>query len=186
MLVKAIKHSQHGELLYIEVIDPKLVLTVYSADVEREIAVGEELSEDDLSYLSSRDEYYRATKRALSILSHSDNTARSLVHKLVLKGFSKSAATEAAEYMTALGYINETSQLERIISREANEALLGPKKIFSRLIPKGYSASDIKSVMRRLSESGEVDFVKNLDILYEKRAAFSEEERAKLKHKYGY
>ena len=186
MLLKAIKLSEHGELAYLSFIEPKAELTVYSRDAEK-LSVGEEISDEELSYLTERSQYYLAVKRALAILSYGDNTCVSLKRKLVMKGFSRKVSDEAVEYMLSLGYINESQQLQRLVLREANEALFGKKKILARLLAKGYSMTDIRAVIRSLSDSGEIDFDKNFSLLLSRKLKDgTDEEIQKIRYKYGY
>lgn len=140
---------------------------------------------DEIKY---RDECYRAEKKALSLLSLADNNKRTLARKLTATGISRDIADEVTEKMVSLGYIRERDQLERLILAEANVMLRGPLKIMPRLAAKGYSPSDIRLVIRELSESGELDFARNAERLVEKRLGESpsDEEKKKLLYKSGY
>ncbi len=151
-------------------------------------AVGEEIDEYTLERIKSEDEYYSAKKKALSLLSYSDNNERALVRKLCLKGIGKSTAEEVAREMVNLGYINEERQLERIILNEVNRKLYGPKKIISSLMSKGYSPGKVKEVMTALIKSREIDFDKAADTLVEKKLGgeYTAEQRAALLYRYGY
>ena len=90
--------------------------------------------------------------------------------------------------MIGLGYINETRQLERLIENEANVKLLGRRKIFEKLISKGYKKGEIELVLEELISQGIVDFEKSGQKLIEKKihAAASEEEIRSLLYKNGY
>ena len=148
----------------------------------------EKISDEALVDIKHEDEYIRAKKKALSYLSFADNNERSLRMKLAGKGYSREICAEVAREMVGLGYIDEQRQLNRLILTEANGKLYGRNKIVPKLMAKGYSSSDINSVLAELIESGEVDFKKNARLLVEKKLAPDAdiEEKKKLLYKYGY
>jgi SOS response regulatory protein OraA/RecX len=89
--------------------------------------------------------------------------------------------------MVRRGYIDEQSQLERLITVEANGKLRGPLRIIPALVNKGYSSSDVRLVMHNLMESGEVDFKKNAKCLLDKKLPEADpEEKKKFLYKNGY
>ncbi len=147
-----------------------------------------ELDEPSLSVLDEANAEYSALKKALSLLSYSDNSYRSLVMKLRRSGFSARIAEGAALEAVRLGYIDEERQLERLILAEANGHLTGPLRLIPKLAAKGYSQDKIRAVMAELCDSGELDFDENKSILIEKKLGgdFTEEERDKLLFKHGY
>ena len=138
--------------------------------------------------LLSEDEKYRASMYALRILSYADNNLRTLIRKLCERGISRPVAEEVAEEMLSRGYVNEHDQLMRLIKREANENLNGPRKIKPKLMARGYSGADIDRAMHELCETGEVDFELSRRRLVEKKLTrdATEEEIKKLLYKNGY
>lgn len=149
---------------------------------------GSTLSDGAMELLIREDEYVRCKKRALYLLSIADNNERGLEAKLRAKGFSFDIARDVCREMVSLGYVNEDSQLERIIAREANERLYGARKIVARLAGKGYAPSRIRAAMQRLTERGEVDFLLNAEELIRRKldSGFSDDEKFALLAKYGY
>lgn len=149
---------------------------------------GAELEDEALGILEAADEYYRAKRAALSILSFGDNNKRTLHTKLRARSISDEVATEVVEEMISLGYIDETRQLHRLIAEDAGRKLLGPRKIVPRLMAKGYSLADIKEAFISLSDSGEIDFDKNKELLLDKYLGSDRdsEQVKKLLYKYGY
>ena len=150
--------------------------------------VGDELDEAQLSAVRYTDELYRAKKKALNILAFADNNRKNLGAKLYRAGFGREIVSEVCDEMENLGYIDEKRQLERIILLEANGKLRGPRKIIPTLAAKGYSSSDISSVLHRLVDSGEIDFRANARQLVEKKLPpnTDTEEIKKLLYKNGY
>ena len=190
--VKWIKEIENSHLLRLGISEGEenAVYTVREAlysELSRPIR-GQELGEGEMELVRAEDEYVRAKKRALYLLSYADNNERTLTLKLRERGFSAGVSAEVARDMVSLGYINEKAQLERLIVREANEKLFGKGKIVPRLMAKGYSASEINSVLAGLVEAGEIDFSENAKKLMEKKLPIGadEEERRALLVKYGY
>ena len=150
-------------------------------------SVGDELDEGQMQILRECDEYCRATKKALNILSYADNNRRNLSAKLSRGGFSREVCQRVVSDMVSHGYIDEKRQLERIILVEANSKLRGPMKIIPALVAKGYSSSDVRGVMTSLVESGEIDFKANAKALLNKKLPHGDaEERRQFLYKNGY
>lgn len=157
------------------------------ADIGRPLR-GESLDGESLLIIKRADSYYKAKKKALSLLAYADNSERSLAAKLRRAGFPRDIAEEAVREMVGLGYINEEASLERLIASEANVKLHGPGKILPHLSAKGYSSGSIKRVLTRLVESGEIDLTRNAKALVDRKlgADPDREERLELLYKYGY
>ena len=169
--------------------DEKKPLTV-SAAVYAEVgsyAVGDEISPEALDAFAKENQRFLALRKALYLLSFSDNSERNLRYKLMRAGFSRDVVDFAISEVLRLGYINEARQLERLIVNEANSKLYGPMKILSRLVGKGYSSSDVRTAIEALRDSGEVDFDLNRAKLLEKLSdGCTDEDMYKLLYKYGY
>ena len=150
-------------------------------------SVGDLLTDEQIYLIREYDEYFRAKKKALAILAYADNNRRNLALKLSKAGFSRELCDRVVSEMVSLGYIDEKRQLERLITVEANGKLRGPLRIIPALVNKGYSSSDIREVMHKLAESGEVDFRRNAKILLDKKLPVADpEEKKKFLYKNGY
>ena len=150
-------------------------------------SVGDILNDEQIYLIKEYNEYFRAKKKALSILAYADNNRRNLALKLSKAGFSRELCDRVVAEMVSLGYIDEKRQLERLITVEANGKLRGPLRIIPALVNKGYSSSDIREVMHKLAESGEVDFRRNAKILLDKKLPVADpEEKKKFLYKNGY
>ena len=145
-----------------------------------------EIGAEDAAVLEREDECFRATRRALSILSYADNSERTLTQKLLRAGFSRSAALHAVEECLGHGYIDEKKQLLRIISTLANNRLKSERYIRASLYGKGYRQSDISEAIYELCEAGEVDFAAVFERLCERLGATDEEEKRKIAFKHGF
>ena len=147
---------------------------------------GAEISEKDLGTVRFEDECYRALRRAMGYLSLSDKSRYALKVKLLRAGFCAEASDAALDRLLEIGYLDESRQLERAVEKEANYNLRGRYYIMRKLSSKGYSHSAINRAIDGLTDSGEVDFAANLERLFEKKGATSEEEREALRYKFGY
>nr|MBE6544977.1 hypothetical protein [Oscillospiraceae bacterium] len=190
-VLKFVRESKDSSLLSLGIIEgEESARYTVNAAVYAEIGApeaGELLSEEQMSLIKHADEMHRAMKKALSLLSFADNNERTLRQKLIRAGFNKDISEWVCREMVRLGYVNEKRQLERLILNEANIKLRGPGRIIPTLSAKGYSSSDIREVMHRLAESGELDFKKNARLLIDKKLPGADaEEKRKLLYKNGY
>ena len=153
-----------------------------------EISRGDEITEPVLDEIIGDDHRFRATKKALSLLSISDVSEKALVLKLRRAGYSRETAEAVAAEMMSLGYIDEARQLSRLILREANEKLRGRGQIIPRLIGKGYSSRAIEGALDALISSGELSFEDNARALLEKMLPedSTEDEARAILYKHGY
>lgn len=95
-----------------------------------------------------------AIKKGLSILSFADNTKKSLVRKLMQKGFSRVSAESAADFLEESGYINEMASAELLARDIAVKKLYGPRRICSALYEKGFAKEAVDGAL----DSLDVDF----------------------------
>ena len=182
--VRSVKEIQNSNLLRIGVNDGEESLAyTLRENIYREIGSpirGFELSDGEMEMIKREDEFIRAKKSALSLLSYADNNERTLQSKLRKKGYSSEIAAEVAKDMVCMGYINEESQIERLILSEANFRLRGAGKIIPKLVAKGYSAQDVRRVLSELCERGEIDFEKNASLLIKKKLSEEADREAKV------
>ena len=147
---------------------------------------GYELSEEEFSEIVRCDAERRAMDKAASLLAASDKSRITLRLRLIASGFSREIAEETVSECVRLGYLDEERQLTRLVIREAEGGLRGPKYIMRKLSSRGYSLSDVRRVIDALVSSGELDFRENFSRLAEKRGITDPEELRALAYKYGY
>ncbi len=147
---------------------------------------GYELSETVFSRVSVEDEEYRAMKKAVSLLAVSDKSTFTMRQKLMRAGFDRDIVREVVEECVRRGYIDEGRQLDRLVTREANDSLRGRMYIKRKLVSKGYRADEIDAAIDRMIETGEIDFARSFERLAAKKCATDSESRRILKYKYGY
>ena len=147
---------------------------------------GYELSDEEYEDISRLDEERRALDRATSLLAASDKSRVTLRARLISLGFSREVAENTVAECIRLGYLNERRQLERLVLREAERNLRGPKYITRKLAAKGYPCQEIRRVIESLTERGELDFRVIFSRLAEKRGVSAPEELRALAYKYGY
>lgn len=143
---------------------------------------------ESIEELKSYDMRYRAKLYALRILSYGDNSKAGLKRKLMARSIPFDVAEDICEEMIGLGYLDEDTQLRSLIENEANFKLLGRRRIFPKLISKGYKKERIELVLEDLISHGIVDFDKNKQKLIDKKLTrgASALEKRKLLYNYGY
>ena len=150
-------------------------------------SVGDILNDEQIYLIKEYDEYFRAKKKALSILAYADNNRRNLALKLSKAGFGRDLTDRVVCEMVSLGYVDEKRQLERLITLEANGKLRGPLRIVPALVSKGYASAEVREIMFDLVETGEINFRKNAMALLDKKLPEAEpEEKKKFLYKNGY
>ena len=117
-----------------------------------------------------------AFKRAMAILGYGGCSKRTLVSKLLQKGFDREYALEAAERASALGFIDDAQnacrEAERCVAK-----LWGEARIRASLVQKGYSSSAVEQALCALEDEG-VDFEENCRQLIDKKYPVIPKERA--------
>lgn len=108
-----------------------------------------------------------AFKRAMAILGFCACSKRTLVSKLLQKGFGREYAAEAAERAARLGFIDDGENAYREAQRCVTK-LWGEARIRSSLAQKGYGSDAIEIAMCALEDDG-VDFCENCRALIEKK-----------------
>ena len=144
------------------------------------------LSEEDAEKIRLAHRRYEAVRRALSILSFSDNSEVMLYRKLCQRGIRREDASFALAYVKSKGLIREHEQLKRLVIRLANEKLYGRTRILHALCEKGYRAEDISKSIDTLCAQGELDFAEIKRALYEKKAPKDEAEKRKIAYTHGF
>lgn len=147
---------------------------------------GSLVDDEMLSRIIEDEREYLAMKKALSLLSFADNSARALRDKLRRAGFSRELSERVVDECIARGYIDEERQITRLALVEANSYHRGKRYIIAKLARRGYSPSTVSLVIDGLVEEGEIDFKRSLEALTKKLGVSSPEEIKKIAYKYGF
>lgn len=94
----------------------------------------------------------RAKSRCMHLLQTRDYTRKKLSDKLKQGEYPESIITEALEYLTSYGYLDDTRYARTYISYHIQDR--SRKKIEMDLIKKGISRTDIQNVFHELMEEG--------------------------------
>lgn len=97
---------------------------------------------------------HSAVKKGISLLGYARNTARTLSHKLKMKGYSDEIAEEAVEYLKEKGYIRERDDAFLFAENLARHKHYGKNRIRKEMFAKGFP----EDVIREALELTEVDF----------------------------
>ena len=102
---------------------------------------------------------YDAIRKGAYLLSYSASNKSNLKRKLISKGISEQNASLAVDYLTDKGYIDELSQVKRLILRMADRNKYGKRRIVSELYAKGYAREVISEAFDSFED--EIDFEEN-------------------------
>ncbi len=117
---------------------------------------------DELHRLAERTE---ALLEAARILTSGDKSERDLRKKLRPK-FSEDAIDYAVRVMERRGYLDETSQCERIAANAVRTKHHGPRRIKTDLLAHGYNVEAVDAAVRAVPDE---DFADALAYLMERR-----------------
>ena len=104
---------------------------------------------DDEHFLKVREEmlFDNARRHAFTILSYGDNNKKTLVNKLMQRGYARELSENVAIYMEHRGYIDEKKQmgiqLEGCLRKK-----YGQMKIAEELMVKGFRREDVMEFLK--------------------------------------
>ena len=147
--VEKIKKSTQGHTLYISSsMGTKFEMLLSNDQYERfDIDAGDVI--DDKHFLKIREEmlFDNARRHAFTILSYGDNNKKTLVNKLMQRGYARELSENVAIYMEHRGYIDEKKQmgiqLEGCLRKK-----YGQMKIAEELMVKGFKREDVMEFLK--------------------------------------
>lgn len=117
------------------------------AVAERNLCVGQILTEEDLAELETVDEISRATNQAVRLLAHRPRARRELQTRLRRNGFSDQAISAALNRMEELGYINDQQFATYWVENRAEHRPRGRRLIAQELRAKGVAPDVIEQAV---------------------------------------
>ena len=155
--VEKIRKSPQGYTFFISSsMGTKFEMLVSNDQYERfDIAEGERI--DDEHFLKIREEmlFDNARRHAFTILSYGDNNKKTLVIKLMQRGYSRELCENVALYMEHRGYIDEKKQMG-ILLETCLKKKYGKIKIAEEFIAKGFKRDDAVEYLKGSLEG--IDF----------------------------
>lgn len=109
---------------------------------------GIEIDREKYEAIDDASELTAAIIKGASLIGFAENTKKSLVSKLISRGFSKDISLRATDYLEKVGYINEKSQAEELFFDLAEKRLYGPSRIRNELYRKGFADEAIENAMQ--------------------------------------
>lgn len=116
------------------------------------LAVGDELSCEEVAFLSFADSKLSGIKKAFGFLSYGDLSEKKLRIKLS-KSFEPDVIDAVMELMVAKGYVNDEALCLRMAEAYQRSKLYGKAKIRSELFTKGFSSDNIRDALGELDEA---------------------------------
>lgn len=146
-----------------------------AAYTQMQICKGE-CSRELYEELEKESKIHAAYKRALYILGYGACSKKTLISKLIAKGFERGASETAVERIAELGFINDSASALREAEMCAAK-LWGETRIRYSLSQKGYSRDDIDLALFALEDSG-VDFAESCKKLIKRKYGTPPTDRA--------
>ncbi len=91
-----------------------------------------------------------AIEKGISLIDYAQCTEKSMKNKLMLKGFPREAAEEAAAYLAAHGWIDERRDATFFVETLATHKKFGKSRIQKELYAKGFASEVIREVLAEL------------------------------------
>lgn len=113
--------------------------TLLGAFLPFDVAAGMTLDTAAYEALERGDGVSRAVMKGADLLDLADHTAKLLIQKLLLRGFSRNDAEDAVAYLEKKGMLREDAYLVRQMHYLCEKKLLGPGRIGAELAKKGFS-----------------------------------------------
>ena len=158
--VEKIKKSTQGYTFFISSsMGTRFEMLVSSDQYERfDIEEGDRI--DDEHFLKIREEmlFDNARRHAFTILSYGDNNKKTLISKLMGRGYSRELCENVALYMEHRGYIDEKKQMG-ILLENCLRKKYGKIKIAEEFISKGFKREDTVEYLKEAIR--DVDFGAN-------------------------
>ena len=155
--VEKIRKSQQGYTLHISSsMGTKFEMLLSNEQYERfDIDEGEII--DDEHFLKIREEmlFDNARRHAFTILSYGDNNKKTLVTKLMQRGYARELCENVALYMEHRGYIDEKKQMVNLLESCLRKKY-GQIKIVDEFIVKGFKREDAMEFLKTALK--DVDF----------------------------
>ena len=103
---------------------------------EGSVAVGQDISTEELKELKFNSDYKRAKSRALWYLDRMDYTEKALYEKLLKAGFSKKASAAVLAKLCEFGLIDDRRYAERMAER-CKENNISKREAMHKMLLKG-------------------------------------------------
>ena len=133
---------------------PLRVLTSYLN--ERGYRIGSIISDGEAEEAVEASRVCECAVAGIKLLAYADNSVRGIERKLRSRGYERECAAAASRALAELGYINESSQIERRGRLLAERKLRGKRRVISELSALGYDREAISEWAQGAAE--EIDF----------------------------
>ena len=127
---------------------------------EGSVAVGQDISTEELKELKFNSDYKRAKSRALWYLDRMDYTEKALYEKLLKAGFSKKASAAVLAKLCEFGLIDDRRYAERMAER-CKENNISKREAMHKILLKGVPY-DLAKEMLEETDTDEEEQIKNL------------------------
>lgn len=174
MIIDNIKAGKRGNILVYA--DGQYLLSLpREVFLKTKLKVGYDLSEEEAGKISSEVNAYKASAKALNLLSYRAHSKKELESKLC-RTLGEDAAKDAAEKMERVGLVNDEQYAESYAYHLSSSKLYAAKRIAFELSRKGISQEIISNVLGEAEAQEE----ENIRKIISKRPANNEKEKRRL------
>ena len=129
---------------------------------QRRIAVGSELTEEQIEEMRQEDEWTRAKATGFDLLRARLYSRKEMIDKLRRKGYSAEAAERAAASIEELGYISDEAYAEAFVDSRLRSKPKGRIALRRELRQKGIDNATIERTLTAVSDEDELEAARKL------------------------
>jgi regulatory protein len=118
--------------------------------IENPVSVGQRLSEDDISELLGKDEYFRARYYAYNLLSYRQRTVQEIRDRLSKKGIRQGTAEAVVTRLKELDMVDDAAFALEYAKARVRSKRFGPSRIRHELNRKGVGKELIDAALKDL------------------------------------
>lgn len=173
------REGTDGSVLRVRLEDGSLFLLDAAHPLALDLSIETDLNDSDLADLEVASSRFRCRRKALDLLSRSEQCRRGLTLKLLKKGFSGEVVSSALDRIESTGLLDDRRFAETWVRSRLRSHPEGPSRLRSALMAKGISASTAHAaVITVLEELGDEESDAALERAWEKasrRSGITEE-----------
>lgn len=163
------REGTDGSVLRVRLDDGSLFLLEDQHPVASQLFVGAELDEKSLILLDSASDLFQCRRKALNLLSRSEQCRRGLLIKLSKKGFSRDSISSVLDKLEDSGFLDDRRFAETWVRSRLRSQPEGPSRLHTALMTKGISSQVARDAVDTiLEELGDEESENTLHRAWEK------------------
>lgn len=156
MIVDKVDFKGKDDLFELEIEGEKFNIS-YNTFNELNIRSLCEISFDDYKKIVSEDDYLKAKKKALDIISYSEKTKSEILFRLQKNNFSKESIEKVISFLDEYDFLNDENYAKNYINDKINFSRQSKRKTRYDLLKKGIDNNIIDKYLNEISYDIEYD-----------------------------